>query len=199
MLPQYGNNFISKTAHLRPAYVNSFNLIVEDLMRLRQYVEPTDAHAGVYSHRIYELLLRTCTEWESLCKEVLSIVDPQSAGERTTVKDYKSLEPTLELANAEVGLMYWSPARKLVVPFRGWTTQRPPLPWYQAYNSVKHNRNTEFSKATLENLSLAVAGLFATMERCRWIPASRPWNTGVGGRLELASDAWPLSMTYATT
>lgn len=36
-----------------------------------EFNEPTDAHLQVYSHRLYEILLRACTEFESLCREIL--------------------------------------------------------------------------------------------------------------------------------
>ena len=48
----------------------------------------------------------------------------------------------------------WKPARGLPNP--GGIS----LPWYQAYNASKHDRQDEFKKANLENLVTAAAGLF---------------------------------------
>jgi len=47
----------------------SLRLWFRDLERLIAYVEPVDgAHEAVYSHRIFELLLRAATESESVAK-----------------------------------------------------------------------------------------------------------------------------------
>ena len=47
------------------------HLIIRDLYEIFNYVEPNDTNLSVFSHRIYELLLRTATEFESNCKGVL--------------------------------------------------------------------------------------------------------------------------------
>jgi DNA-binding phage protein len=50
-----------------------------------------------------------------------------------------------------------------VKPFDGWSNTTPPLSWYDAYNQVKHNRNTEFMRANLDNVRHAIAGQFALL------------------------------------
>ena len=54
------------------SYVNAARIIVKDYYELMDYVEPVDANKSVFSHRIYELLLRTATEYEANCKGILS-------------------------------------------------------------------------------------------------------------------------------
>ncbi len=51
------------------------------------------------------------------------------------------------------------PWMNALTPFAGWDVScaTQSLRWYDAYNSVKHNRETEFSSATLENVFDAVA------------------------------------------
>lgn len=186
--------------HLAPAYVSSFSLLVEDLQRLTQYVQPADANEAVYSHRIYELLLRACTEWESLCREVLQVWEPPPARVRMNVNYYrKALEPKLTLAGVRVGLRFWSPSTRYVSPFDGWAQREPPLQWYAAYNAVKHNRNSEFAQATLNTLCLAMAGLYATMDSCHWV--GRKETVGYCGpkEVEMAARGWPFSSVNPTT
>jgi hypothetical protein len=52
-------------------YQASFDLFVKDLQQVLEFIEPVDANKAVFSHRIYGLLLRVCTDFESLCKDLL--------------------------------------------------------------------------------------------------------------------------------
>lgn len=52
--------------------VATAHLIVRDLYEIFDFVEPCDANVVAYSHRIYELFLRTATEFESNCKGILN-------------------------------------------------------------------------------------------------------------------------------
>jgi hypothetical protein len=135
-----------------------------------EYVEPVDANLCTYSHRLYELLLRTSTEWESVCKDALVSIGYTVAPRDMNVNDYTQLESILLLETVEIGLDFWRPARVLVQPYQGWTTAQPPLSWYKSYNSVKHNRNSEFPRATLDNVRQAMAALFALHERLHLLP-----------------------------
>ena len=56
-------------------------------------------------------------------------------------------------------------------PFAQWSDVAPTksLAWYDAYNAVKHHREAEFSKATLEVLLDAVAALHI-MQVAQWGP-----------------------------
>ena len=49
----------------KKSLITSTRMILRDLNNLYDYIEPSDDNFGVYSHRIYELLLRTATEFES--------------------------------------------------------------------------------------------------------------------------------------
>lgn len=105
--------------------MGSFGLLVEDLQRLLQFVEPSDANLATYSHRSYELILRTCTEWESLCKEVLCAINPTLKPAKMNVRDYRALEleTHFKLEPLSVGLLFWSPTPRYVNPFSGWKTR----------------------------------------------------------------------------
>jgi len=43
-------------------YVRAFLLLLKDLQKLFDFIEPSDANLSCYSYRIHELLLRTCVE-----------------------------------------------------------------------------------------------------------------------------------------
>jgi len=51
----------------------------------------------------------------------------------------------------------------IIKPFETWGSTTAPtrdLPWYAAYNSVKHDREGQFHRATLETVFHAVAACF---------------------------------------
>jgi hypothetical protein len=151
------------TQHRFETYRNSqaFRLLQKDFLNLFEYIEPVDAHLAVYSHRIYELQLRACTEFESLCKEVLG-----SKGlPAKNITDFAQLEVHYEwyttLSQIEVGLHIWIPQPIYCRPFETWAgSKRTSPPWYQAYNRVKHNRRNRFADANLLNLVHAISGVF---------------------------------------
>jgi len=141
------------------SYYTAYSLLIKDFLKLCEYVEPADVNERVYSHRLYELYLRACTEFENVCKEILIGSGYQKSG-NFKISDYRTLDASLKLSQREVGLLFWQPTEKYISPFKDWQIMGAPLSWYQSYNEVKHNRNAEFSKASLENAVKAVAGLF---------------------------------------
>ena len=62
--------------------------ILRDLNALYDYIEPSDDNLGVFSHRIYELLLRAATEFEANCKGILKAKGYSKPENEWYVKDY---------------------------------------------------------------------------------------------------------------
>jgi len=77
----------------------------------------------------------------------------------TSITDYRQLEDIYHLSDTEVGLLFWVPGPLYIKPFLGWEGGKHSLDWYSDYNKVKHNRVSEFSKATFRNVVFAIAGL----------------------------------------
>jgi hypothetical protein len=69
-----------------------------------------------------------------------------------------------------------------VQPFWFWNEQCPTrsLPWYEAYNSTKHDRECEFSKGTLEHVVTSVAAM-VMMHKAKFgeSTAETVWGFGV--------------------
>src|SRR3990167_10206729 len=61
----------SRYASDRTNLVRAYHLLEQDLIRIFEYVEPTDANLQTYSHQLYALLLRACTEFESNARAIL--------------------------------------------------------------------------------------------------------------------------------
>ena len=160
-------------------YKRSFDLLLSDYRRLTEFVEPSASNSNTYSFRIYQLILRSCTEFESICKELLVERGYQKQGQEMNITDYKTLESSLFLESIKVSLDVWSPKNDFIQPFDGWSKNKPPLHWYDQYNVIKHNRNSEFARATLDNLRYSICGLFCCLvkagvifsggEHMRWV------------------------------
>lgn len=90
-----------------------------------------------------------CTEVESAWKGVLVANEYSSLkNDRFSTNDYCRLNTALKLDEWELGLTMFS-SYGTIAPFRGWEASRPTqsLPWYEAYNETKHDRETSLHRA----------------------------------------------------
>ena len=142
----------------RKSMIMAARLIIDDFERLFEFIEPHTSNENVFSHRIYELLLRTCTEVESCCKGIL-IANGHAAN---NMEDYKKIEQATHLSGYTVRYSNWFPSYYSIQPFASWTTGGS-LSWYKAYNDLKHNRWQNFTLANLKNLLNAISGLLCVI------------------------------------
>lgn len=147
----------------RISLVRSFGILSKDLKELFDYIEPHNRNNATFSHRIYELFLRACTEFEANCTAILKANGYSKSG-NWTISDYSKLNSVLKLNEYEVKFNDWQPNSLIIKPFKDWhTTTNTPLLWYQNYNTVKHDRNTNFQLANLDNLMNAMSGVFTIL------------------------------------
>lgn len=137
------------------AAVSSLAIHFSEICR---FVEPEPRNAGTFGHEMRQLLMLCCMEVEAGLRCVLR-ENGYSRAERTwNRKDYQKLMAPMHLDQWEMKLAM-HPGYPSIRPFDGWTGESG-LPWYTAYNNVKHDREGCFSEATLENTALALAGAF---------------------------------------
>ena len=143
--------------------VNTVHLIIRDLYDVFNYVEPHEDNLGVFSHRLYELLLRTATEYESNCKSILKANGYSKNEKKMNITDYFKIAPVAKLAEYKVIFKRWATPHEFK-PFNVWNTASyVPLTWYQDYNHVKHNRYKYFNKANFFNVMNAISGLLCIL------------------------------------
>jgi len=175
MDPEYAPPFVS--------LIRAYSLIERDLLSLFEYLEPADANLSAYSHRLYELLLRASTEFEANCKGILEANGYSRSGDWNVI-DYRKLELSSHLSDYELRIGIWHDGQKVLRPFRDWDDGKP-LSWYRDYNAVKHDRSVQFRSANLENVLLAISGVFAVLFSQFWILCFRAYPSvgtcGVGG------------------
>lgn len=155
-------------------YTRAFSIIQSDLIKLFEFIEPSDINLTTYSFRIHELLMRTCIEIEANFKAILqeNIYKPVYNGGRKqgqlrpekewSIKDFKVINKSHHLDNYYVELPFWKGQKGKLQPFGNWAVDKP-LGWYQAYNKSKHDRLNNFHKANLLHLLEAFTGLFVLL------------------------------------
>ena len=153
-------------------YVRGFMLLQKDLQELFDYVEPADNNLPCYSYRIHALLLRACVEVEANSKAILKEngyikKDKKGNDVDMNMSDYKKINFTHRLSSYKVKVPYWNGTKNIRTPFSAWATGNS-LPWYDAYNSTKHDRFTEFKEATFEHLIDACCGVLVVLSAQFW-------------------------------
>ena len=141
--------------------LSSYELLKHDLRTIFEFIEPNPANDIAYSHRNYELLLRACTEVESLCKQIFKANNILNA---ENIKRFSDLNGPMKLSEFTVrsyGFIYpeFKPFESFSYPNRD---LRSPN-WYKAYNDVKHKRHDNFAKASLKNVIEAAGGVYVLL------------------------------------
>ena len=156
------NNLIDNSvAADRRELVRAYNILESDVISLFEYIEPHDKNSQTFSHRIYALLLRACTEFENNCKAILQTNSYSTTG-NLNITDYCKIDTATKWQEYEVYLDIWQPSTKVIQPFSEWASGHS-LYWYTSYNKVKHNRSSNFEEARLENLIGALAGVYVAL------------------------------------
>lgn len=141
--------------------VAAFELIERDLRTLFQYVEPSAGNLSCFSMRLYEVLLRACTEVESLFRLALGELD---LGKDETMIRYSDFEGPMKLSEYVISIPGCDiPSFRPFESFSAKERSKRSPSWYRSYNSVKHNRYDAFSDASLANALRAAGGLYALL------------------------------------
>jgi len=123
--------------------------LIRRLQDICQNVHPSHETFDCYGHEIRNLLILACTEVEGQWKAIL-----EANGyikERYTTNDYVLLNRAMRLNEYGISISHY-PWLKEFSPFSAWGTTGKPtqeLSWYDAYNSVKHDREKNFKNAKL--------------------------------------------------
>jgi hypothetical protein len=195
-------------------YVRAFLLLLKDLQELFDYIEPADENLNCYSYRIHSLLLRACVEVEANCKAILKengYTKKNKKGEDVDMNmgDYKKINTTHRLSSYQVKVPYWNGTKDVRIPFSTWANGSA-LPWYEAYNTTKHDRHSGFKEATFDYLLDACCGVLVILSAQFETNDFSPGNTllamegpndgmesGIGGyfRVKFPND-WPPELRY---
>ncbi len=172
-IPGQGTNgyIVDKEYSKNPEhFIRSFMLLQEDILKLFEFIEPSDKNLKTHSFRIHELLMRMCIEVEANFKAILNenIFNPINKKRRLIPYDewgmnqFKVVNKSHHLDAYTVEFPYWIGENRIRKPFESWKTNGS-LTWYQAYNRTKHDRHLNFEEANFKNLLDAFSGLFVLL------------------------------------
>ena len=136
---------------------NYYLSLEDDLKNTSRYVEPS-GQENVYSFEFAKLLILACTEIESVFKIICNIIKGEPVkGDISTYKEvilgkYPKIVETVILPT-RLGYK--------IRPFSHWKDGK--LPWWSAYQAVKHNRGDCFNEATYINATTAIGALYILM------------------------------------
>jgi hypothetical protein len=143
--------------------MTQLSVIVEGLKSICRTIYPSTENLSAYGNEIRDLLILTCTEVEAQLVGIYS-ANSNAIPLRPNTNDYVKLKPILKLNDYSVKFSLY-PKLNSYSPFSEWIESDPTesLPWYKAYNKVKHNREQEFRNASLNNLLTSVSALVVLM------------------------------------
>lgn len=168
-------------------YTRAYKIIQEDLMKLFEYVEPSDKNLETYSYRIHELFMRTCIEIEANFKAILkenwyNPLDKKNKPIKEkywNINNYYKVNGSHFLDRYSIEIPIWNWEKKVFKPFYEWS-KHTHLNWYTDYNNSKHDRHNNFQKANLENLLNAVSWLLILLSSQFRTENFSPWTQSLG-------------------
>ncbi|ENJ7944627.1 hypothetical protein AB2M38_001542 [Yersinia enterocolitica] len=157
--------------------VRAYQNIQSSLDVLFNYIEPSTDNFSAYGHKIRELLILACTEVECLLVKTLTD-NGYEQKDRYSTNDYVKCKNILGLHKFETILSQY-PNLKVFKPFFDWNADSPTksLPWYDAYNAVKHNRSDNIADANLEHLLDAISAIHVLLESQYGKNIFERWNS----------------------
>lgn len=171
------------------------NVLTRQLAEICQTVHPTKNTLNTYGHAIRNLLILACTEVESHWRGILE--ENGIKKKRYSTSDYVQILPAMHLDEYTLTFANypWLDCRR---PFQGWSAGAPTksLKWYDAYNAVKHDRENNFSLATLGNAFDAV-GACAIMMFAQYGYSIPNWLNSYSDRFfSMRGPVWHPSEVY---
>lgn len=146
----------------RTTSTGQLHSLIQHLQEICRVVHPIDTNLNAYGHEIRNLLIISCTEVEAQWKSILLANGAQANNRR----DYVKLSPAMKLKEYRVSLP-WFPWLDPIAPFERWEPTpnrvKQHLPWYDAYNAVKHDREKNFVEAKLRYAIEALTACFVML------------------------------------
>jgi hypothetical protein len=187
----------SPSFNVEKTYVASMRSQLTSLARklqtICQTVQPSESTLAVYGHEIRNLLILAATEAEMHWRGIL-IANGAPRTAKFNSNEYVKLVEPLKLRDYVI-TFHDFPDLPPVQPFAGWSNTDPTnsLPWYAAYNGVKHNREGEFERGTLRCAFEAISANIALVVAQFGLSAL---NAELSSLVSLTVTDWPIEEMY---
>lgn len=151
-----------EAVNTRAISTGQLHALIQELQQICRVVQPAQSNFNTYGIEIRNFLILACTEVEAQWKNIMKANGVNAASRL----DYVKLSPAMKLPEYQVSLP-WYPWLEPIIPFENWQPTIAPakqdLPWYDAYNATKHDRESAFEAATLENALKAITANFVML------------------------------------
>jgi hypothetical protein len=140
--------------------VNQLSILIRELKLTMEYIHPSAQNLSSFGHHSRNVLLLASMDFENECRGLLQEHGYTTANNRFSTNDYAKVAAPLRLSEYEVTLSHY-PTLGPIRPFDTWDITNPTksLPWYDAYNQCKHDREANFDQGNLNNAINAVCAV----------------------------------------
>lgn len=139
---------------MRLIHWSYFLALEQDLQRLSRFVEFNSNNFATFSLEMAHLLLASSSEIDVVLKMICKPFAPSAQTEEDYRLSIPKQIPNFTSVKVEI------PRYDIILqPWQSWDSNQTPT-WWTAYNKVKHNRDSHYEKANLENVLKSIAGLF---------------------------------------
>jgi hypothetical protein len=191
----YNPNEEKAVLYARVRSTGQLHTLIGQLQQICQVIHPEGDNLKTFGHGIRNFLILAATEVEAQWKQILE-ANGKKGG---TTSDYVKLSVPLKLPEFAVDFP-WYPWLDPIKPFDNWGTgnaHTQSLPWYAAYNSVKHDREKNFAQSSLLNAFQAISGCFVLLcAQYGWDFARRDDKATNEFLRLLGAPKWELSEVY---
>ena len=154
-------NFDSENAIIS---FNQATILVRTLNKIFEFTLPSPSNLSSYGNATRDLLILTCTEFETHMKSILVKNNIRSIHQFYNTKDYVRLKDILHLTSYKVSINHY-PTLVDNNPFINWETSAPTasLEWYDNYNKVKHDRENNFHLGSIKSCIDAICAVLIVL------------------------------------
>ena len=136
-----------------------------DLNDVLKTVPYCKEHALVWSPALSTVIMEACSILDSLWKYEAK-QSPFVKKNKLNIKDYYNYSGK-KIASKRV--IFWRHETELIYPFHNWNgVKYMKLPWWDAYNNLKHDLVQNVRQSTLVNAVYSIAGLFTAIITCEY-------------------------------
>jgi hypothetical protein len=121
--------------------------IVDELRRSFRYLHPCNRNSHAYSVALYSIVLQAASAAERIIKQRCTELGEQC--KLKTPSGRKLLSEKLHFTGTGVVFHEWLDGR-VFSPFQTWASEES-TPWWESYNSIKHDADVSLISSTLEN------------------------------------------------
>lgn len=129
--------------------------VEHSLETLSRYVDICEDNYKTYSIELSDIILRSCTETEKLCKRITGA--PAYSEFKAFAVPLQTTYP--EFATFSVEFPLWNIT---TTPWLTLQTKNPVPKWWTSYNKIKHDEKKARQSGSLYTCLHAVAGLYVT-------------------------------------